>query len=109
MRSPKLHLVFAGMYLVLCRVSGALEILRLPDARVVFSCSDITEGHRLLHSSSAALPAPAEAPAAAASQGANQTVDGSSNPQRDLAEHSGMSHSTMMFSCHDHDAVMVGL
>ncbi|KAK9865948.1 hypothetical protein WJX84_010709 [Apatococcus fuscideae] len=47
-----------GMYLVLCRISGTLQILRLPDARVVFSCSTITEGHRLLHSDSAALPAP---------------------------------------------------
>ncbi len=77
------------MYLVLCRVNGVLELRRLPDAKIVFSCSGMTEGHRLLHSSSAALPAPAAAAADQAPQDTDQITADNLNLQRDLAEHTG--------------------
>ena len=91
----------AGMYLALCLMSGTLQILQLPDARVVFSCSSITEGHRLLHSDSAALPAPASnaaaaaasilmAPAAAAAAGAGEGAGGNMNQHRELVQHAGL-------------------
>lgn len=69
-------------------MNGSLEVLRLPDAKLVFSCSAIAEGSRLLQSNSVALPAPAAAesssPASAVQQPAGNAV-----PQQDLVPFTG--------------------